>query len=407
VTTTGTAVECGVEAVPPADGLRSARRAFHYFLLITAFHGILGRLVGYFLPVYFRDLGFSGVQTGLYFSVSTIATLLLSLPMGISTDRKSIAGIFMFASFLGAVSYLGLIFTRSFAVFCGFALIGSIGGRFYGTANNSMFFKISRHEDGHDTGVYQLISFVSTGLGMLTGSLIIAAASFRHMFIAACLGNVVLIGLSYFLPRTETVVIRLHEYRKEVLTPRVLFITFVFMLSSVHWGAESISYGRFLMENLGLTVRQTGLYTSVGFVVVGLGAYLGVVLLRYRILRDLQAVLMLGFLLAGVFHVLMCVRNPWLSFSLRMVHELGDGLVFLAYYNGIAKIFHVNKIGGCAAFMSLCTGIASMASAVLFGWVGDRWGHQWPLIISGIVMALLPVLLAVSRHKISEPATAA
>ena len=43
-----------------------------------------------------------------------------------------------------------------------------------------------------------------------------------------------------------------------------------------------------------------------------------------------------------------------------------------------------------------------MASAVLFGWVGDRWGHQWPLIISGIVMALLPALLAVSRYKLSE-----
>jgi len=393
----------GLEAGADPDAAVSLRRPFYYFLVITAFHGILGRLVGYFLPVYFKELGFSGVQTGLYFSVSTMATLLLSLPMGVSTDRKSIAHIFMLSTFLAALSYLGLIFTRSFAVFCIFAFIGSVGGRFYGTASSSLFFKISSKRDGHDAGLFQLVSFATTGIGMLLGSMIIASLSFRHMFIAACLGNIVLVGLSWFLPRTETVAIKLSEYRREVFAPRILFITAVFTLSSLHWGAEMVSYGPFLTETLGLTVRQTGLYTATGFIMVGVGAYLGVLLLRWRILRNLQQVLMVGFLLAGVFHVLMCVRNPWLSYGLRLFHEIGDVLVFLAYYHGIAKAFHVDRVGGCSAFMSLCQGLGGMGSAVLFGYVGDHFGYHWPLISSGVVMALLPLMMLASRHRIEDP----
>ncbi len=393
---------CSLGAGAEVGTARSLKRPFYYFLVITAFHGVLGRLVGYFLPIYFKELGFSGVQTGLYFSMSTMATLLLSLPMGITTDRRSISGIFMFSAFLAALSYLGLIFTRSFAVFCIFAFVGSVGGRFYATASSSLFFKISSRQDGHDAGVYQLVNFVFAGAGMLLGSIIIASLSFRHMFVAAFLGNVVLVGLSWFLPRTESATIRFSEYRREVFTPRILFITTVFTLASLHWGAEMVSYGPFLRENLGLSVRQTGLYTASGFMMVGVGAYVGVLLLRYRLLRSLQQVLVLGFLLAGVFQVLMCVRDPWLSYGLRMVHEIGDGLVFLAYYHGITRIFHVDRIGGCAAFMSLCQGLGGMGSAVLFGYVGDHYGYQWSLILSGAVMALLPVLMMMSRHRLEE-----
>jgi MFS family permease len=384
---------------PEAPGPREdERRPFRYFLLLTALHGILGRLLGYFIPIYFRELGFSGVQIGLYFSISTVATLALSLPMGISTDRKSIRGIFVLSYLLISASYVGFIFTRSFLVFCLFAFLGSFGARFHGTARSSMFFKISNSADSHDAGLYQMTSFVATGLGMLLGAFIIAGASFRHAFVLACLGNLVLAGLSWFLPRTESVAIKLTEYRREVFTPRVLFLAFVFTLSSLHWGAEMVSYSPFLRETLGLSLRMTGVYTATGFIVLGAGAYLGVVLLRRGIVKDIRWILTIGFVLGGVFQILMCVRNPWLSYAMRMLHELGDGFVFLAFYHGISNIFHVNKIGGCAAFMSLCMSLGSMGSSVLFGYIGDRWGHQWPLILSGGLLVLLPLLLALNPN---------
>jgi MFS family permease len=380
---------------------------FYLFLAIIAVQCLLGRMVGYFMPIYFRELGFSGLQIGFYFSVSTIATILLSLPVGIGTDRMSIVKILLVSFLLMALGSVGLIFTKSYAVFCVFALIGSFGGRFYGTAINSLFFKISDSRDGHDAGLYQLTSFVMTGISMLAGSLIIAGFSYHIAFIIGALGNLVLMGVSLLLPKTETVVIELAEYKRDVLQPRVVFITLIFSLAAIHWGAETVSYGRFLVENLGLTIRQTGLYTSIGFIFVGLGAYLGVLLMRWRVVKDMQTILMIGFMLAGLFHILMCVPWPGLSFAMRLFHEVGDGMVFLAYFSGIARIFHINKVGGCAAFISLWQSVASFLSAIAFGWLGDRIGHQWPLIISGIVMTLLPIMMHVSEHKLSrEPSEA-
>lgn len=397
-------VSCAVAAPLPAGGAErasSANRPFRYFLVLTAFQGVLGRMVGYFLPIYFADLGFTGVQIGLYFTVASVSTLVLSLPMGVSTDRHSIARIFMASSFLVAISYVGFIFTKSYLVFCGFALLGSFGGRFYMTARSSLFFKIADNASSHSAGLYQLVNFGSAGIGMLIGSLIIAGMSFHHVFIAACAGNLAMVGLSYFLPDTEKVSIKFAEYSKDIFTPKVLFITAVFTLSSTHWGAEMVSYSRFLKEDLGLTIRQTGLYTSGGFVFVGLGAYLGVLLLKYRVFRSLQDVLLAGFILAGLFHILMVVNNPWLSFGMRLLHEIGDGLVMLAFYHGIGKIFHINKIGGCAAFISLCMGLGGMGSSIAFGWVGDTWGHQWPLIISGGILLGLPVLLGMGGQRMN------
>jgi MFS family permease len=206
-------------------------------------------------------------------------------------------------------------------------------------------------------------------------------------------------GLSFFLPRTETVLIELEEYRKSVLEPRVLFLSVVFFLFSIHWGAEMVSYALFLKENLGLDKIQIGWYTALGFVMVGLGAYAGYYVMHRGWVTDLITLLIVGFALSGVFHILMCVPNVAWSFSFRLAHEVGDGLVSLVFYHGISRTFHVDRIGGCAAFISLWTAIGSCGGAILFGYVNDLAGPAWPLMISGAIAAVLAVVLKVKRWE--------
>jgi MFS family permease len=380
--------------------------SFRYFLFVIGINGILGNLIGYFLPIYFKELGFSGFETGLYFSVSTIATILLSLPMGVSTDRKSIAFILMISFLFMGISKIGLIISTSFLVFCVFAFIGSFGGRFYGTAVNSLFFKMGGINNRKEAGLFQLVSFVCAGIGMLIGAFVIAGFSFRAVFIFGFITNWILMALCYFLPRNETVVIKMDEYKKAVLNPRVLFVTAIFSLSSFHWGAETVSYGPFLKDVLGLSITQTGLYTSFGIIIVGIGAYGGVVLLDRKWIKNLNVLMLLGFFMAGAGHILMCVHNVPLSFAFRLIHEIGDVFAFLVYYHGITKLFHLDKIGGCSAFISLCMSISSFLSSMLFGYLGDVLGYQWPLIISGIVLLCIPVLLMLQNRQIMEQDTA-
>jgi MFS family permease len=57
--------------------------------------------------------------------------------------------------------------------------------------------------------------------------------------------------------------------------------------------------------------------------------------------------------------------------------------------------------GWCTrSFISLWTAIGSLSSSVLFGYVGDRYGPQWSLIASGVVLALLPALLRAVKSPV-------
>jgi hypothetical protein len=265
-----------------------------------------------------------------------------------------------------------------------------------------MFFKISKKESPLHAGQYQLINFVFMGMGMIMGSFIIAKFSFMHVFVVGAIGFGILAFLSYFVPKTETMAIKLEDYKIALFTPKVIFLIFIFVLSSFHWGAETVCYPKFLRHNLHLSVQGIGLYTGIGFILVGLGAYLGVVLTQKKIIKDLQMLLIIGFLTAGVFHILMCVNNVRWSFFFRMIHEIGDGFVFLAFYYGIPKIFHVRTIGGCAAFISLCMGVGSFASAILFGYIGDVYGNQWPLMISGAILITIPFLMYLRKKMVGD-----
>lgn len=378
------------------------RKHFYYFLAIVGFHGFLMRIVGYFLPLYFEELGYSGVQFGLYFMFASLSTIILSLPMGISTDKKPIAYILMFSFLLVALSKLGFIISKSLLIFCIFSFIGSFGGRFVAVAKESMFFKISKKESPIHAGQYQLANFIFMGIGMIAGGYIIAKFSFWHAFVISAFGSLLLAIFSYFVPRTETMAIKLEDYKIALFKPQVIFLIFIFFLSSFHWGAEIVAYPKFLKHNLGLSIQGIGWYTGLGYLFVGLGAYLGVILVQKKLIKDLQILLIIGFFVAGVFHILMCVNNVYLSFLFRLIHEVGDGFVFLAFYYGIPRIFHVRTIGGCAAFISLCVGIGSFLSAILFGYIGDHYGNQWPLIISGVVLVIIPFLIYLRQKVVGD-----
>ena len=369
------------------------KRGFSQFLTLVATNGLLTNAVALFLPVYFQQLGLSGLQTGVYFALSSAAAILLALPVGITSDRMSIAKILVVGLALTAVNRLGFLVTHRFLWFCIYALLGSFGSRFYGVATQALFFKLSGANNQSYTGWYMLSHFTSSGAGMVLGGWLIQRFDFNAAFVVGLLGNLVMIFLAARLPKNEPITLELSEYRNAIFRPRVLLLTAAFFFSSLHWGAEQTSYIPFLKNTLGMSLVGASLYAGVGLFCVGAGTVLGTVLLKRHVIRDLPTLLWLGFLTGGLFHILMCVPNVWASLLFRCVHELGDGFVFLVYYHGIAKVFKLDRIGGCAAFMSLWTTVGSMLGSLLFGWIGDEYGPRWPLMVSGAVLTLVPLLL--------------
>ncbi|MBI4976015.1 MAG: MFS transporter [Spirochaetes bacterium] len=376
-----------------------AHREFAFFTGVNAVHGFVTRMVGFLMPVYLMSLGLTGVQIGIYYAMAAVSTLIFALPMGITSDRIPVRRIIAASFIIIAAGYIGFFYARTFAVFCIFGLLSSFGGRFHGIASNAMYFKI--HRDAiRDAGSYNFVQLLAQGSGMIIGAAFISAVGYTALFGLNAVVFIVLAVLALLvLPRTETVSVSLAEYRDLVLSPAVIFVTVIFTLSSLHWGAEMTSYGLFLKTVLHLTPMQIGLYSGAGLVMVGIASYLGMLAYTRKLVKNMTTIMIIGFLMSGIFHILMCVPSLWLSFTFRMLHECGDGLISLSFLYGVAKLFRIERIGGISAFITLGMSAGSMASSILFGYLNDCFGPSIPLIVSGAVLIIIPLVLLEGRRR--------
>ncbi len=102
--------------------------------------------------------------------------------------------------------------------------------------------------------------------------------------------------------------------------------------------------------------------------------------------------LALGLATSGIGHIYMTYPVVAWSFMWRLVHGFGDGLILLITYTTIARLFHVDRIGGNAGLISFATTLGVLAGSLIYGPVGASYGYQVPFIISGITsLALIPL----------------
>src|SRR5512139_2784150 len=104
-----------IEATPHTS--TALTRGFVQFLALIGGNSLIGYAVAPFLPVYFQELGLTGLHTGIYFALTTVASVLLALPVGVSSDRMRIAGILVVGLALMAVNNIGFLATRTFTWF--------------------------------------------------------------------------------------------------------------------------------------------------------------------------------------------------------------------------------------------------------------------------------------------------
>ncbi len=170
----------------------------------------------------------------------------------------------------------------------------------------------------------------------------------------------------------------------------MLFFAAWLFLFCLHWGAETTSYGLFLKERLGLTPQGMGWYMATEFAVLAITAY-WYGRSWYGRLSSLS-LLSLALVTSGLGHILMTIPNVGLSLAWRLVHGFGDALIMMEIYTTIARLFHVDRIGGHSSLINLVSVGGSFAGALIFGPLGAAYGYQWPLIISGCIsLGLLPL----------------
>jgi MFS family permease len=85
----------------------------------------------------------------------------------------------------------------------------------------------------------------------------------------------------------------------------------------------------------------------------------------------------------------MCVPFIYVSLAARLVHGLGDGAVTIVVYVGMAKLFHLDRIGGNSGLVFLVFSMSSVVGSLIYGPLGQEYGYAVPLIVSGIMTFLL------------------
>ncbi len=358
-------------------------------------HAVVISALYFFLPIYLSgSLSFSGAQIGLLYGVLGLNSLLAAFPVGVVGDRYP-ARILTRVGLVGiALSLWGLARADRFWPFLLVFFAFGLSLQLYRQSLDIMLFKENALENStRRFGVYNAWRMGGMTVGILLGGISLYFLDYPKTFKLLGALLILLLAITWRLPLTRGRRSPLLQYGRDFLSRPVLFFVTWLFLFTMHWGAEGTSLGLFLKKNLGLGSLGMGIYLAGEFSVVALTAYLYGRFGAGRL--SPFALLALALATSGMGHILMTYPNLAWSFAWRAVHGVGDGLIMMVAYTTIARLFHVERIGGNAGLISLTTTSGVLTGSLLYGPLGASFGYQMPLIISGLTsLALIPLAYA-------------
>jgi len=345
-------------------------------------------MLTFFLGIHFATIGLSGAQIGIIFALYSIMNLITIIPSGFFNDKIHSKTLILIALILSGTRLLGYAYTTSFIPLAALSILGGMGTAIYKTSAESLFHKVSeKKEVSKKIAVYQGILYTGmAGAMILSGYLLEINYTFNQLF--KIIGTLFILSglLSIFiLPKNDTIKLELLEYKKELWQKKVIaFLTIIFIFS-LHIGAEVTSYGLFLKEYLQLNSLQIGSYMGIAIFFMGI-----TVILIDKHLKKItpKLVVILGLLISGIFHTIMIVKNPYLSFVFRTLHEIGDAAVFFAIYYIINNFFNLKRIGGLNAIQLLILNIGITIGSLIFGPIGEMYGYHIAMATGGLSILL-------------------
>lgn len=365
---------------------------------ISAFHFIAKFLVSclmFFWAIFYSSIGFSGTQIGVIFAASSITGLITMAPSGFMNDRLKSKHLITIGLLALAVQFIGSAFTTSFILIAILSIIGTAGYDLYGASIDSIFYKTAGKENvTKKIGIYQSLTNFGLGLGaIVSGQLLQLNFNFSNVLLVTGIGFLVVAVVSQVLPKTIETHFEILKYKSDIFKPKVLFFLLIALLFSLHYGAENTSYGLFLEKTLGLQKLWIGLYIGFAIFLMGFWAVLFAKLIKKI---STKSFLVISLLLSSAGHILMAIpysiSHPVVSFLFRALHEAGDAAMFIFLAYGITKFFIAERVGGNNGILTFVTIIGGAISNLIFGPLGEEYGYNWSLIITGIILAFDLVL---------------
>ncbi|HSA24801.1 MAG TPA: MFS transporter, partial [Myxococcota bacterium] len=289
-------------------------------------------VAGFFLTLHLKDgLGFSGLQIGLLYALQAAMGVLAALPAGLGNDRltsRTLVGVGLLGQALGL---WGMGAARAYPLFLLVFVVYSLSNWVFKLSLDVQVLKTDCGErTGARLGLYQSLRYGLLAVGTVATGYLLARLDFTWTMFAVAGLSALLAGLALALPPTRVARVRLQDYRADLGDRRVLLFALWLFLFTLHWGAETTSYGLFLRVDLGLGLEGIGWYLAVEY-----AAIIPAVLWAGRRACDLphlRRLAVLGLLASGLGHVGMVFEPVALSVSFRALHGLGDGIMLIVMY---------------------------------------------------------------------------
>lgn len=348
----------------------------------------------FLLPLHLQgSLHFTGGQIGLLYAILNLNAMLVAFPVGVSGDRYPARVLTRLGLAGTAVCLWGMSATRHYWPFLAVFWVFGLALWLLRQSLDILLFKENAADAARRFGEFNAWRHGGMMLGTLAGGLLVYLWEFPWTFKLFGVGLALMLWPARRLPLTGGERAPIWQYRRDFFTRPVLFFAAWLFCFTLHWGAEATSLALFLRHNLGLQSLGVGTYMAGEFGVVGVTAYLYGRFWAGK-LKPLTF-LTVALLASGSGHILMTWPNLSWSFAMRALHGFGDGLIVMESYTTIARLFHVDRIGGNSSLISLTTTLGVLVGSLIFGPLGASLGYQAPLIISGIIsLALLRVAYA-------------
>jgi predicted MFS family arabinose efflux permease len=272
---------------------------------------------------------------------------------------------------------------------------------FWAMANNlfrtSMDVQVLKTDTGDRTGtrvgLYHGGRFLGLTIGMIIGGYLLSALDFEKGLAVVAAISFALVAPALRLAPTKIARVRLADYKADFSDRRVVFFAVWLFLFATHWGPEQTCYGLFLRQALHLNLVQIGWYMAAEFFAAILT--FAAVANKFNDTKRILAFAVAGLAFSGVGHIGMVFPPVAVSVLFRAIHGVGDGIIMMVMYVGVARLFDLERLGGNAGLVNLSAMAGSVLGALLAGPIGQRFGYALPLWVSGVItLALIaPILL--------------
>ena len=341
----------------------------------------------FYLPLYFSNMGFSGLQIGILLSTFAVTSFASSFLAGLLSDRFPVRYLSALSFFLLIVYLISFSLTENFWIILASFFIGGLGNNVADISLTSFVLKVTEKKNsGKPLGVFTTVKTLASGLGALTGGLLLAHLAFRNVFMVLAFLFFITIVFTLLVRRIGTFRYSLEHYRGDLWKKEVFFFILLIFVFTMHWGAEGTSYSLLLQENFGLDQTSMALY--IGSVWIIFGLFIFYISRKIQDTTSLKRIIYPGLILSGAGHILFIIPSLPFSYFFRLVHEFGDAAFEMFLLVGIHRYFPTERIGGTSGVVLTVTIAGRLVGSLVFGPIGDLWGYQYPFIISGILTLL-------------------